>query len=252
MDRAYQIQCCRWQDAIGAVGMVDHTISDPPYEAEAHTLQRRVKRGATNGADDRVAIPEALDFAPIEESERDASAAAMATASRRWILVFCQAEAVAAWRDSLVAGGAVYKRACVWVKPDGMPQLTGDRPAMGYESIVAAHAPGKSSWNGGGSLGVFCVGKSDSDRSGHPTQKPTALMERLIRLFTDPGETILDPFMGSGSTGVAAIRLGRKFIGFEKDPKYFAMAERRLAAAREQFDLVSRMKTHKMKQEPLL
>ena len=125
----------------------------------------------------------------------------------------------------------------LWVKPDGMPQLTGDRPAMGYESIVAAHAPSKSRWNGGGQHGVFIVNKNDSDRSGHPTQKPDALMDKLVRLFTDPGETVCDPYTGSGTTGLASLRLGRKFIGWERDPKYHAIAMKRLTAAREQLEL---------------
>jgi site-specific DNA-methyltransferase (adenine-specific) len=71
----------------------------------------------------------------------------------------------------------------------------------------------------------------------HTTQKPEALMEALIRDFTDPGDLILDPFAGSGTTGVAAIRLGRRFIGWEKDPKYHAIALKRLTAAREQLEL---------------
>jgi DNA modification methylase len=62
-------------------------------------------------------------------------------------------------------------------------------------------------------------------------------MESLIRDFTDPGDTILDPFMGSGTTGVAAIRLGRSFIGWERDHRYFAIAQKRIAAAREQLEI---------------
>ncbi len=218
---------------------IDHCITDPPYEAEAHTLQRRVKPAGWRQSDGAVTEVEALDFEPIKESDRLIVSAQVARSARRWILVFCQAEAVAAWRESLVGAGAVYKRACVWVKPDGMPQLTGDRPAMGYESIVAAHAPGRSSWNGGGQHGVWNVPKNDTlaSASGHPTQKPLALMEKLVRLFTDPGDLILDPFAGSGTTGVAAIRLGRRFIGWERDPKYHAIACKRLAAAREQLEL---------------
>lgn len=55
-------------------------------------------------------------------------------------------------------------------------------------------------------------------------------MLALVADFTDPGETILDPFAGSGTTGVACLRLGRKFIGIEKDPTYFALACERLRA----------------------
>jgi site-specific DNA-methyltransferase (adenine-specific) len=73
----------------------------------------------------------------------------------------------------------------------------------------------------------------------HTTQKPLALMEALIRDFTDHGELICDPFAGSGTTGVAALRMGRRFIGWEKDPRYHAIAMKRLSAAREQLELTA-------------
>ena len=71
----------------------------------------------------------------------------------------------------------------------------------------------------------------------HPTQKPVALLEYLIRTYTNEGETVLDFTMGSGSTGVAALNTGRRFIGIEKDPAYFAIAEGRLAQAAQQVRL---------------
>jgi site-specific DNA-methyltransferase (adenine-specific) len=66
----------------------------------------------------------------------------------------------------------------------------------------------------------------------HPTQKPVALMAYLVSTYTDPGMTVLDPTMGSGSTGVACLVTARKFIGIESDPEHFASAEHRIAAAR--------------------
>jgi DNA modification methylase len=65
----------------------------------------------------------------------------------------------------------------------------------------------------------------------HPTQKPVALMEYLIRTYTNEGEVVLDPTMGSGTTGVACINTGRRFIGIERDAGYFDIAERRIADA---------------------
>ena len=62
----------------------------------------------------------------------------------------------------------------------------------------------------------------------HPTQKPVALINRLIEAATDPGDLILDPFMGSGTTGVAAIQLKRRFLGIELDPGYIRLAEARI------------------------
>ena len=65
----------------------------------------------------------------------------------------------------------------------------------------------------------------------HPTQKPVALMEYLIRTYTDEGMTVLDNCMGSGTTGVAAVRTGRDFIGIEKDPGYYELAVERISKA---------------------
>lgn len=65
----------------------------------------------------------------------------------------------------------------------------------------------------------------------HPTQKPVALMEYFIRTYTNPGDTILDNAMGSGTTGVACLNTGRKFIGIERDRTYFEIAQKRVQPA---------------------
>jgi site-specific DNA-methyltransferase (adenine-specific) len=62
----------------------------------------------------------------------------------------------------------------------------------------------------------------------HPTQKPVALMEYLIRTYTNEGDAVLDNCMGSGTTGVACNNTGRKFIGIERDPTYFEIARKRI------------------------
>jgi site-specific DNA-methyltransferase (adenine-specific) len=68
-------------------------------------------------------------------------------------------------------------------------------------------------------------------RGGHPTGKPVALLEELIRTFTNPGDVVLDPVIGGGATAVAAINLGRRFIGLEPDPQYAAAARLRATQA---------------------
>jgi len=72
--------------------------------------------------------------------------------------------------------------------------------------------------------------KRDKDKL-HPTQKPVALMEYLVKTYTNDGETVLDNCMGSGTTGVACINLVRNFIGIEKDPGYFEIAKKRITEA---------------------
>lgn len=79
---------------------------------------------------------------------------------------------------------------------------------------------------------TFSRGAMQKERVNHPTQKPVALMKWCIEIAK--AKTILDPFMGSGSTGVAAVELGCDFIGIEKEPKYFAIAEKRIKEAQQQ------------------
>lgn len=69
------------------------------------------------------------------------------------------------------------------------------------------------------------------DRYDHPARKPLALLRRIVEASTDPGDTVLDPFMGSGTAGAACVQTGRRFVGIEVDETYYAMAERRIAAA---------------------
>ena len=217
---------------------VDAVITDPPFEAEAHTLQRR-KLG-TVAAGGREVLVEALPFSAINGATREGVCAEVARLCNGWALYFCQAEAVSAWRDAAEASGQKYKRAMVWIKPDGMPQFSGDRPGMGYESIVSTWCgTGKSVWNGGGRHGVFTFNKNDCvGPAPHPTTKPVPLMAELLNLFTNTGQTVLDPFMGSGTTGVACMNLGRKFIGIEIEPKYFDIACERIENVQRQARLL--------------
>lgn len=74
----------------------------------------------------------------------------------------------------------------------------------------------------------------------HPTQKPVALLEYIIRTYTNDGETVLDNTMGSGFTGVAAVNTGRSFIGMELDPNYFETARKRISEAKEAVKCLSK------------
>lgn len=207
---------------------VAHVITDPPYETEAHT-KFRTTRAVFEGR----MVDDSIDFAQIDDETRARVAAEFSRISNGWVLAFCQIEGVTPWRDALVMAGAKWRRAQIWVKPDSAPQFTGDRPAQGFEAIASAWAgTGRSVWNGGGARGVYvhCVGVAGGQRNEHPTTKPLPLMLELVELFTDPGEVVLDPFAGSGTTGVACLRSGRRFIGIERDPKYAQVARDRLAA----------------------
>lgn len=70
-----------------------------------------------------------------------------------------------------------------------------------------------------------------ASKTSHPTQKPVALLEWLILTYSNESDTVLDPTMGSGTTGVACANTGRRFVGIEKDATYFAAAESRIMTA---------------------
>ena len=98
---------------------------------------------------------------------------------------------------------------------------------------------------------TYARGKAVQDGKQHPTQKPIALMEWCLG-FLPNAETILDPFMGSGTTGVACVNLGRKFIGIEMDPDYFDICVKRITDAHRQADLfVAKPATIQPSQEAL-
>jgi len=211
---------------------VDHVISDPPYEDELHsavgkfaTLRNDGKKYASNRITD-------FGFVGINSS-RSVIASACVGASSGWVILFTLAEGVRAWRDDLQAAHAKWDTTCFWIKPDASPRFNGQGPARGAECFVTCWAGvGHRKWSAGGKRGVYTHNVNGPKRHGaHPTEKPISLMAEILSDFTSSGQTILDPFMGSGTTGVACVNLGRKFIGIEIDETYFDIACKRIEEA---------------------
>lgn len=120
-----------------------------------------------------------------------------------------------------------------WVKPDAAPTFASTEFAWTNRDKPARHMQ-------------LAVGAVNAERVGHPTQKPLALMQWCLEQIP-AAQTILAPFMGSGTTGVACVKLGRKFIGIEIEPKYFDIACKRIEAATKEPRLP--LPEPKMKQE---
>ncbi len=224
---------CR--EVLPTLGKVDHIITDPPYEAIMHASKAGIK-GLVRPDGSHHWKP--LDFAPIDDIRAEVVALS-ATSCEGWFIAFCTSEGVGRWADEINASPMKYKRACVWVKPDSTPQMNGQGPAQGAEHFVCAWAgAGFARWNAGGKRGVYTHCVNGPERHGeHPTEKPRKLMAEILKDFTLPDQTILDPFMGSGTTGVAAVQMGRDFIGIEREPKYFDIACHRIEQAQRQQDL---------------
>jgi site-specific DNA-methyltransferase (adenine-specific) len=139
----------------------------------------------------------------------------------------------------------------VWFKPNGAPALGGRNFTASHETLIwaskspkskhtfnyqesktfdhqgdALKNPGKqmrSVWS------IPAVSKSEKKHGGHPTQKPIRLLERIVSLCSNPGDRVLDPFCGSGTTGVAALHFGRNFVGMEQDSTYIDLSTTRMA-----------------------
>ena len=172
-----------------------------------------------------------LGFGGITADETSALAEVWCGLARRWVVFTCE------WKHMHKideTGNLV--RMGIWRKPDGAPQFTGDRPGMGWEAVAVCHRKGRKRWNGGGRHAFWSFPKGTA-RDGHPTQKPISLLEAWVRDFTDPGEVVLDPFMGSGTTGVACVKMGRRFIGIEIDRGHFETAACRISEAARQPDM---------------
>jgi site-specific DNA-methyltransferase (adenine-specific) len=199
---------------------IDCIITDPPYNPKTHKGAQSAKSLASS----------LIDFDSLTEDAFTQFCASAVTLARRWVVMSC------AWQHAaqLEKAGVPPVRLGVWHKPNGAPQFTGDRPGTGWEAIAILHREGRKRWNGGGHHAVWVC---NVERGEHPTQKPLKLLLDWVAKFTEPGETVLDPFMGSGTTGVACAMLGRKFIGIERRPDYFNVAVKRIPAAYRQSDL---------------
>lgn len=218
-----------------ADGSVDVVITDPPYSEHVHSKGRTTPR---RNDPSKTREGRNLGFDSISAGDMRTCAGEFARLARRWVVVFCDVESTHLWRREMETAGLRHARTGFWIKTDPQPQITGDRPGSAAEGIVIAHtgATGRWRWNGGGRPAIY-IGPIEKVDRFHTSQKPEWLLEALTRDFTDPGEIILDSHAGSGTTGVAAIRHGRRFIGWERDAKYHAAALSRLSQTREQLGL---------------
>jgi site-specific DNA-methyltransferase (adenine-specific) len=205
---------------------VDHVITDPPYSARTHS-------GQAKDRSDGGKLTE-LAYDALTPDLVAAIGAQLARVARGWCLVMTDHELFPHWVRAL----GRYSFQPLPIVMEGMTvRLQGDGPSSWSVWMVVNRATGMID---GTKPGAY-VGTPGGDRAGNAVKgaKPAWLMERLIRDYTKPAELICDPFAGSGSTGIAAIKHGRRFVGWEKKESHHAIAVKRLTAAREQLELVA-------------
>lgn len=130
-----------------------------------------------------------------------------------------------------------------WPKPDHVgaffyPSATGCN-SWGFSCWQPIFYYGKDPYGGKGSRPDSFQSTEKAEQNGHPCPKPIKKWTRLLERVTLPGETVLDPFLGSGTTGVACVLTGRNFIGCEVEPAYYEIARARIAAAESRTPLLA-------------
>jgi DNA modification methylase len=197
-------------DILPTLGNVDAVITDPPYGINLNTDSTRFSGGTAGHIGKGGNRIGTANGAPIHGDADDFDPS--------FLLDLSEHQIIWGWNnfpDKLPRGACL-----VWLK-----RLD---PAFGSflsDAETAYLSKGH---------GVYCrrdlTNNAITNERGHPTQKPVGLMVWCLEFFPK-AETILDPFMGSGTTGVACIQLGRKFIGIEREPKYFDIACKRIEQA---------------------
>ncbi len=195
-------------------------LTDPPFGEETHGNARSCE--SQKSMDDSTRI----DFAAVTVETLRADFALWGSVCDRWIVSFVDWRHAAGF-EKCPPDGLKLVRIGVWIKTNPCPQITGDRPAHGWDAICYMHKAGvKLRWNGGGNHGNWYGPKTS--RPVHPTEKPLDLLGTLIQRFSEPGDLILDPFAGSGTTGRAAKDLGRRAVLVEREERYCEIAANRM------------------------
>lgn len=211
---------------------VDHVITDPPYGARTHSMARTSKK-ETARSKYRQGASRFIDFQFLGDDDFVEIAKLCMKAAKRWTVMTCDHR-----HAGLTFDWPEHVRLGAWVKIAPMPCLSGDRPGSGHESVLILHGAGPKRWNRGGSAAIWRMAPMKSSTE-VATQKPVALAEAFVSDFTDAGETILDPFAGSGTIGIACVGMDRKYVGIEKDPRHFDVACRRIEDAQRQGRLIA-------------
>lgn len=205
---------------IRAAVKFDHVITDPPYSENTH------KNAQTNA--DKAQGKKLMTFDSITVEKLREFFGSFSV--ERWVIATMEWRHVGAL-EAEPPNGLKFLRFGVWVKTNGMPQISADRPAQGWEAIAYMHSRREASrWNGGGKSGNY-VGAIEPGK--HPTNKPLPLLMQFVRQFTDNGEVIFDPFAGGGTTLVAAKKMGRRAIGIELDAEHVETCSERLKATKQ-------------------
>jgi modification methylase len=248
LNRIFKGDCVAALDALPE-NSVDLIFADPPYNLQLNGDLSRPDQSKVDAVDD--------DWDQFESfAAYDAFTRAWMLAARRVLKPTGSIWVIGSYHNIFRVGSIMQDLGfwllndVVWRKNNPMPNFRGRRFQNAHETMIWASKDAKSKsytfnyesmkaanddlqmrsdW-----LFPICTGaerlKDGKGDKVHPTQKPEALLARVILSSSKPGDVVLDPFFGSGTTGAVAKRLGRNFVGMEREEKYIDAAERRIAA----------------------
>jgi DNA modification methylase len=202
-------------------GSVDAVITDPPYGIGGEVVRRGGREVAALPRWDRARFDWLALLPPA-----------------RAVVSFCDRRATGALWEAMQEANLGARQCFYWIKSNPPPQFRGGFQSSVEAGIWATPINGKrtDAFLAGGAEPNVWHGPLAAEHE-HPTQKPLPLMRWLVLLFRRPNDLILDPFCGSGTTGIAAIMEGRRFLGIEREAQYCAIARRRIADAAAQTSL---------------
>ena len=246
LDMIMEGDCIAAMNSLPA-GSVDMIFADPPYNLQLNGDLHRPNNSKVDAVDD-----DWDKFADL--STYDRFTAGWLTAARRVLKDDGTIWVIGSYHNIFRVGAKLQDLGfwvlndVVWRKTNPMPNFRGRRFTNAHETMIWCSKSKdsqntfnyeamktlnddlqmRSDW-----LIPICSGseriKGDDGKKGHPTQKPEALLHRVIVAATKPGDVVLDPFFGSGTSGAVAKRLGRRWIGIERDPGYIRLARERIA-----------------------
>ena len=208
---------------------VNHIITDPPYNISQDNnfnTMKNPRKGVDFGEWDKNF--DLYNWISDYEEILDKNGS---------MIIFCSYRYISHIIDKLESSGMVVKDTLIWRKSNPMPRNIDRRYVQDTEFAVwAVKKNAKWTFNKPEDVSYLrsCYETSTvsgKEKTNHPTQKSLKLMEKIIKVHTNPDDIILDPFMGSGSTGVAAVKNNRKFIGIELQKEYFNISLERLEKA---------------------
>lgn len=230
----WELRLGDWREVLADVAECDAVITDPPYSARTHSGQRHGRRPSQLTSTGTYASARGIGYGHIGANDVDEVVAKFGPAVRGWFCVQTDSDLANGWRSRLSDEGLTTFAPLPVVQVGMNVRLAGDGPSSWTIWMVVARTKAASRWGTlpGAYIGnPFEPGQNSATagrRSGVVGSKPLWLMRAIVRDYTKPGDLVVDPFCGGGTTALACVMEGRRCITSEIDPKTFALAAARL------------------------